>query len=424
MSTAADVLWSEADEHQLAALLLSPSGRHMLDGALEKVSPEDFYDPHFGVLWQSAQAITTAGGRISKRTLLAEKDTPAVRARLDAITGATVSGHRVSAAITTVREYSQRRRLVQAAERIVDQAMSAEDYSQAHERSMQMLAALDGGHTSAEIVSFAALGERWSAEMARQESATPVIPTPWPGIDEVLVGGLHAGRVYLVAGRPGSGKSLAGLNLAQCAAERGNPTLVFSAEMGGHEVTSRLLASGGQVEYAEMTRRAMSPETDLRAREYLNTNRDMPLHLVDRANITTEYIASTARTFKRQHGLGLLVVDYLQLLSITDRSVIREQQVAHISRSMKLLSRELDCAVVVLAQLNRGNTRENRRPSLADLRESGSLEQDADVVVLLHHEPLEDGSPSGEVHLILGKNRTGRTGDVTLGWRAYQARIG
>jgi replicative DNA helicase len=211
--------------------------------------------------------------------------------------------------------------------------------------------------------------------------------------------------------------------VASAAAERGHPVLVFSAEMGHREIAGRIMASGARAEYGGIVRGDIGPDDHARIREYHDRTRGMPLSIVDRANISVEYIAATARTHKRTRGLDVLVVDYLQLLDASDKRIVREQQVSHISRSLKMLSRELDCVVVVACQLNRGSARENRKPTLAELRESGSIEQDADVVLLLHHE-LVDDRPSGEVEVLIAKNRTGKTGEVILPWRGYQARVG
>jgi replicative DNA helicase len=140
--------------------------------------------------------------------------------------------------------------------------------------------------------------------------------------------------------------------------------------------------------------------------------------------MTIERVGALARDVKRRHGLAVLVIDYVQLLESSDRRLPRQEQIAHTSRSVKRLAKELDCAVVVAAQLNRESTKTNRRPTKADLRESGSLEQDSDYVILIHHEQGEDGSPTGMVTLIVDKNRNGPRGDVVLRWRGHQARIG
>lgn len=422
MSAAEQYLHSEADEFTLACLLTAPSGRLFLADALERVAPEDFYDPHYGELWRAGRIITARGDRISTRALLAEKDTPAARSRLDATGGHPVQAAKVPDAIAGVLENAGLRRLVQAGDRIQHAATTAAGYSEAYEMAAREIASLDGARSAPEVMSWDQVADQWWDSYGTEDDGA-LVPTPWQTVNDMLGGGMRSGRSYVVAGRPGAGKSILGLNVAASAAEAGHPALLFSVEMGWREIAGRVMAAGARSEYSEFVSESLSSDTDLRAREYYNSTRGMPLSLVDKPNVTVEYIAATARTHKRTKGLSVLVVDYLQLLEASDRSRTREQQVAHLSRSLKLLSRELDCVVVVACQLNRGSARENRKPTLAELRESGSIEQDADVVLLLHHE-LVDEQPTGLVDVIVAKNRTGRTGTLTLPWRGHQARIG
>lgn len=423
MQTTEDYLHSPADEFLLACLLLSISAQVYLGDALEAVDPDDFFDPHFGRLWGCARLVHAAGQRVTKRSLLAEVDTPAVRARLEQISGEPVFVDKIEQSVRTVKETARLRRLAQTLERVKSQIVTADGYSQALGVAWDSLAQLDQADNPVELVPFSQLVDNFRETMAGGLSVGEVIPTPWSEVNEILSGGLHAGRSFIIAGRPGSGKSISGLNVAQGAAEQGFPTLVISQEMSNFEATGRLLAAGAQVEYREITQYAMSPETEFAVTHYGESNRSMPLYLIDKPNLTVEYVAAVARGMKRSVGLDLLVVDYLQLLRASDLGKVREQQVAHISRSFKLLSRELMCAIVVLAQLNRGNVKENRRPVLADLRESGSLEQDQDGVILLHHEELETG-PTGMVDFIIAKSRFGPLGTISLRWRGNQARIG
>jgi replicative DNA helicase len=171
-----------------------------------------------------------------------------------------------------------------------------------------------------------------------------------------------------------------------------------------------------------MTRHDIDEYNHQKISQYIDTHRGMPLTLVDKADISMNYIRARCRTLKRTTGLDVIVVDYLQLITETD-SDKRQEQVAKVSKALKVMSRELDCAVVVACQLNRNAANQDRKPTLTDLRESGSIEQDADVVMLLHHE-VENGGPTGMVEVIVAKNRTGKQGSVPLPWRAYQARLG
>ncbi|MFC5789688.1 replicative DNA helicase [Agromyces tardus] len=249
------------------------------------------------------------------------------------------------------------------------------------------------------------------------------IQTPWPELDDALSGGLQPGRSYLFAGRPGGGKSLALTNIAAYAAEHGYAGALFSVEMGTLEVASRILAAGGRAEYGQITRRQLDERNHDKVLQYAEQAKDIPLWICDRPTITIEQIRTEASKLKRSQGLDFLAVDYVQLLKATDSKAPRERQIADISRGLKMLAKELDVAVISACQLNRGATKEKRPPTIAELRESGALEQDSDVVVLIHHN-LNDDQPTGEVDFIIGKNRTGKLMTITLMFRGHQARIG
>ncbi|MEU2106449.1 DnaB-like helicase C-terminal domain-containing protein [Nocardia sp. NPDC019255] len=250
------------------------------------------------------------------------------------------------------------------------------------------------------------------------------IPTPWPDLNEVIAGGLHPGRSYLIAGRPGGGKSLALTNIGAHAAEMGFVGAIFSAEMGEMEVVGRIVASGGRAEYGQVTRRELDDYNRSKVFRYANEVHGMPLWVSDKSPISIDQIRSMARSLKRgPEGLDFVAVDYVQLLNPTDSKLHRERQIAEISWGLKTMAKELDIAVISACQLNRGPAKEKRPPTIAELRESGALEQDSDVVILLHHN-LIDGQPTGEVEFIVGKNRTGKLTQITLPFRGYQARIG
>lgn len=431
MGTTEHLLSSPTDEFQLACVLLSPSGQVYLGDTLEAVDPDDFSDPTLGRIWAAARRIHAEGRRVTKRSLLASSDgvaninVPAVRAKLEQISGEPVYPTKLHTSIRTVAQTAQLRRLVHAADRIKASAVTSEDYSQALNVAWEELRQLDGSELSPDVVPFSTLVDDFHKAMTDSETASSgVIPSPWPELNDLLSGGFHAGRSFVVAGRPGSGKSNGALNAAAHAAEAGFTTLVVSEEMSRLEVTERLMAAGAHVEYSEITRRDMSAWTADAVFEYGETHRDMPLYVIDRPGLTIEYVAAVARTMQRVKGLDLLVIDYLQLLDPTDRTRVREQQVAHISRSIKLLSRDLGCAIITAAQLNRENVKSNRRPTVADLRESGSIENDADAVILLHHEETDDGRPTGMITLIVAKSRFGCKDAIELRWRGHQARIG
>jgi replicative DNA helicase/5S rRNA maturation endonuclease (ribonuclease M5) len=306
-------------------------------------------------------------------------------------------------------------RITQAAEEMSSEELIAFAY-----RQLDSLAGTDtpkGLHKFDDV-----LGEWWEW-LNTPPDQIRTIPTPWPELDTILSGGLHPGRSYLIAGRPGGGKSLGLTNIAAHAAELGHKGILFSVEMGRIELMSRMLAAGARAEYGQITRRDVDDYNIGRIATYADEAGHIPLWLGDQASITVDQIRSQARAMKVKHGLDFVAVDYAQLLKPTDSRATRERQIAEISWGLKTLSRELDISVITACQLNRGAAKENRPPTIAELRESGSLEQDADVVILLHH-TTHEGAPTGEIELIAGKNRTGTLTTITLPWRAHNARIG
>jgi replicative DNA helicase len=246
------------------------------------------------------------------------------------------------------------------------------------------------------------------------------LPTGFIDLDRQL-GGMRAGQLIVLGARPSMGKSALALDIALTVAEAGRPVLFVSAEMGRHEIGTRLLARGGVA-----SDRLLSGQLDALDFERMERRRvrlaDVPLQIDDSPGTTLLAIRSKARRLAARDGLGLVVVDYLQLVTGEGRRERRELEVAEVSRGLKSLARELGVPVLALAQLNRAvELRTNKRPLLADLRESGQLEQDADVVLLLHRAAMYDlEADPGAAEVIVAKHRNGPTGSVHLTWLSHR----
>ncbi|MGV5046864.1 replicative DNA helicase [Rhodococcus pyridinivorans] len=418
-----DLLEANGGEFTLTVALLSLSTRHLVPQLLERIGPDDFADPSLGAIWGAARTLQQDGKTITRRSLLGIEDNPTIRHRLKQASGEYASDHAVNQAAAETLEMAKRRRLFDALKRSIYHAPEAGSYSEALHFASEQIASLSEATTTEDTVSFADAVARWQEWVETPKEHARTIPTPWESVNEVLAGGLHPGRTYVVGGRPGEGKSIALLNFAQHAAEHNHPAVIFSVEMGETEVVSRILAAGARAEYGQITKRDIDGRNYTKIAEYIDSYAQIPLTLVDKSDLTVEQIASRCRTLKRTQGLDVIVVDYLQLLKESDSRAQRERQVAMISRALKILARELDCAVIVACQLNRNAANADRKPALSELRESGAIEQDADVVILLHHEQ-EQGIPTGIVEFVIAKNRTGKTDTIPLEWRAYQARVG
>ena len=252
------------------------------------------------------------------------------------------------------------------------------------------------------------------------------VPTGFADLD-ALTNGLHPGQMVVVAARPAMGKSAFALDIARAASVRAGLTSVLvSLEMSRNEITMRLLSAEARVPLHAMRTGQLGEDDWTRLARRMSEVVDAPLFIDDSPNMSMMEIRSKCRRLKQRNDLRLVIVDYLQLMSSPRRVENRQQEVSELSRSLKLLAKELNVPVVALAQLNRGpELRSDKRPLLADLRESGSIEQDSDVVILLHREDAyEPESPrAGEADLIVAKHRNGPTATVTVAFQGHYSRF-
>jgi replicative DNA helicase len=255
------------------------------------------------------------------------------------------------------------------------------------------------------------------ATFERGDSITGV-PTGYNDLDELL-SGLQPSTLNIIGARPAMGKTALGLGIALNVAKTTHkPVLVFSLEMGHAELTQRILSSEAEVESQKLrTGRLQEPDWSKIGRA-INRIEGIPLYLDDNPRVTVMEIRAKARRLKaRSGGIGLIMIDYLQLMSGGANAENRQLEVSEISRGLKILARELQTPIIALSQLSRTlESRADKRPMLADLRESGSLEQDADVVLLLHQEAMgqKDHPRAGEADIIVAKQRNGPTGKVPV----------
>ena len=252
------------------------------------------------------------------------------------------------------------------------------------------------------------------------------IATGFTELDQ-LTHGLHPGQLVILAARPAMGKSTLALDIARNAAiTKGNSTIFFSLEMGRAEIAMRLLSAESAISLQSM-RKGMLAEKDwskiAATRGKIN---DAPLYIDDSPNMTLVEIRAKCRRLAQQTDLKMVVIDYLQLLTSGKKVESRQQEVSEFSRALKLLAKELGVPVIAISQLNRQTEQsKDKKPELSHLRESGSLEQDADVVVLLHREGVfeKDHPRAGEADLILAKQRNGPTGTVVVAFQGQYSRF-
>ena len=335
-----------------------------------------------------------------------------------------------------IRDLAVRRRVIHVASMVVDDARSGTTGRELVERLERATLDLRVAEAGRGPVPVYEVLDGVLRDLDRTGGAPPGISTGLQQLD-VMLGGYLPGQVVVVAGRTSMGRTSFGINAVRCACvEAGVPTLFVSLEMSREEVTRNLLASVARVDSKHLhdPRFLLAAERE-RLEEAAEALAAAPLQILDDAPLDVPAIRSHARRMKLQDGLGLVVVDYLQLLdgaglSCVNRTTSREQVVAAISRALKGLARELEVPVLALAQLNRlAETRDDHRPRLSDLRESGGIENDADVVLLLFRpayyarNDAERDELQGLAEIHVAKQRNGPTGQVRAYFRAEQTRF-
>ncbi|MFI0596603.1 replicative DNA helicase [Streptomyces griseus] len=263
-------------------------------------------------------------------------------------------------------------------------------------------------------------------DAAKNSTGVTGLATGFSDLDRVT-SGLQPGQMVVVAGRPGMGKSTLALDMARHSAVKQNtPAAFISLEMSVDELNMRLLSAEAKVALHHLRSGNTTEEDWTRMARYLPQITEAPLYITESANTLGAIQAKCRRLKSRVPDLGLIVIDYLQLVTVGGRQESREREVSTISRSLKLLAKELQLPVVALAQLNRGpEMRTDKKPSKSDLRESGSLEQDADMVLLVYREDAyePESGRAGEVDLILDKHRNGPTCTITVANQLHYSRF-
>lgn len=258
----------------------------------------------------------------------------------------------------------------------------------------------------------------------RGEGTDNAMPTGFAALDAKLSGGLRQPNLAIVAARPGMGKTALAGCIGYNTASAGVPTLILSMEMGDTELADRMIAIAGRVPLEDILAGNMKGEAGERILAGTARLHELPLIIDEQGGLTLFDIASKARSVKRQHGLGLLIIDYLQLASGDGDT--RNSQIEGITRGLKALAKELEIPIIALSQLSRNcESRPNKRPMLSDLRESGAIEQDADIVLMCYRDDYYDHSSpdAGTAEIIVAKNRQGSTGMARLAYIAPQTRF-
>ncbi|MGH9019734.1 MAG: replicative DNA helicase [Acidimicrobiales bacterium] len=423
----------EAEESLIGAMLLSPEA---VSVAYETVAPDDFYRPLHAQIFSAIVALAEAHEPVDYVTVqakLQEHGAMAVElAVLSSLQMNTPSAANAQHYAELVRDKAQQRRLISVAGEIVDQAYQATDdvvglIDEAERRINQI--ADDRAVDSVSPLHSLLLHEAEILEL-RGETRGQLngLETGFRALDQVLQG-LQPGSMTIMGARPGTGKTAWALGvLVHVGAVVRRPALYFSLEMSRQELAERILASTARIDSSKLRTGDLSDADWTRAQEAFGFLQSAKVFIDDNPALTVMDVRSRARRIKQQNGdLGVVIVDYLQLMSSRSRAENRQVEVAEMSRALKILARELGTPVIALSQLSRKlEDRADKRPVMSDLRESGSLEQDADVVLFLFRPEQYGEVPNdkkADAEVIVGKNRNGPTRNVHLTWRGEFARF-
>ena len=434
-----------AEQSVLGAMLASPDA---VSDVVELIESRDFYRPSNGQIYDAIVALATKGEPADAITVAAELDRRGQLARvggpayLAGLVGNVLVAANASYYAEIVRDKAVLRRLVEASLRIAQLGYQGQgDVHDIVDQAQQVVYDVSAAGGSDDYQSLRVLMDSTFDDIDAIRShggSLNGVPTGFAELDK-LTNGLHAGQMVIVAARPGVGKSTLGLDIARSAAITNQMTTAFfSLEMTKTELVMRLLSAEATVPLNNIRTGDMSEEDYQRIVHVAGDVSNAPLFIDDSPNLSMMQIRSKARRLKQSHDLKLVIIDYMQLMSSGKRVESRQLEVSEFSRQVKLMAKELDIPVVALSQLNRGpesrgsekegnnnGTTPKGRPQLSDLRESGSLEQDADVVILLYREDMykEKSERSGEADFIVAKHRNGPTRTITVAFQGHYSRF-
>ncbi|HOT33308.1 MAG TPA: replicative DNA helicase [Rhodoglobus sp.] len=422
-----------AEQSAIGGMLLS---KDAVADVIETVRGMDFYIPKHETIFEAVMNLYSHG---EPTDVIAVTDELTKTGELTRAGGAEYL-HTLTALVPTaanagfyasiVAEKAVLRRLVEAGTRIVQMGYASEgEVVDLVNNAQAEIYAVTGGVESEDFVPLTeavttAIDEIETA-MGRDGKMVGV-PTGFAELDD-LTNGLHPGQLIILAARPALGKSTLGLDFARSAAIKNDmPTIIFSLEMGRSEIAMRLLSAEASVPLQHMRKGTVHTNDWTTIASTRGRINDAPLYIDDSPNMTLVEIRAKCRRLKQRVGLKMVIIDYLQLMTSGKKVESRQQEVSEFSRALKLLAKELSVPVIAISQLNRGpEQRADKKPALSDLRESGSLEQDADMVILLHRESAyEAENPSaGTADFIVAKHRNGPTRTITVGFHGHFSRF-
>jgi len=413
----------QAEQSVLGGLMLDNTA---WDQVADRVSEEDFYRRDHRLIFRAIGELAEHGSPFDAVTLSEWLDN---RDQLDDVGGLaflgtlaknTPSAANIRAYADIVREHSVLRQLIRVGTDIANGAFFPEGRNSAElldHAEQQVFQIAEQGSRSRR--GFVGIKELLTAAVDRidtlfqQDTHITGVPTGFTDLDE-MTAGLQPADLVIVAGRPSMGKTTFAMNIAEnVAIKHRTPVAVFSMEMPGDQLAMRMMSSLGRIDQHKVRTGKLHDDDWPRLTSAVSILADAPLYVDDTPALTPTELRARARRLKREHGLGMIVIDYLQLMQVPGGKENRATEISEISRGLKALAKELDVPVIALSQLNRGlEQRTDKRPIMSDLRESGAIEQDADVIIFIYRDEVynEDSEHKGTAEIIVGKQRNGPIG--------------
>ncbi len=418
----------EAEQAILGGLLLD---NEAWDKVADRILDEDFYRQDHRVIFRAISSLAQQGKPFDVVTLsewllnINEIDTAGGLAYLGTLANETPSASNVKAYADIVRERSILRQLISCVGRIGDSAYNPEGRPSDQvldeaEREIFHIAqqGMRGKQGFKHIKPLVKAAVEYIHKVFEKGDGITGLPTGFTDLDD-MTSGLQPGDLVIIAGRPSMGKTSLAMNIAEYAAYKAQqPVAVFSMEMPGKQLAIRLMSSNGRINQQHLRTGQLRDEDWPRFTGAAELLTKMPIFIDDTPALTPTELRSRARRLAREHkGIGLIIIDYMQLMQVNSSNENRATEISEISRSLKALAKELSVPVIALSQLNRSlEQRPNKRPVMSDLRESGAIEQDADLILFIYRDEVynEDSPDKGIAEVIIAKQRNGPIGTVRL----------
>lgn len=420
-----------AEQSVLGGMLLS---KDAISDVVEILRERDFYRPAHELIYDAiidlygrgepADPVTVSAELTKRGDLVRAGGAPYLHTLISSVPTAANAGYYAK----IIRERAIMRRLVEAGTKIVQLGYTDEgEVDDAVDQAQAEVYAVTERRESDDYVQLSQLMPEAYDEIEKIAAGIvgQGVKSGFKDLD-ALTNGFHPGNMIVLAARPAVGKSTLGLDIARYASiHKRETSVIFSLEMSRSEITMRMLSAEARVPLNNIRSGSLSEEEWARMARRMGEISDAPMFIDDSPNLSLMEIRAKARRLKQRHNLKLIILDYLQLMTSGKKVENRQQEVSEFSRQLKLLAKELNVPVVAISQLNRSpEQRSDKKPMLSDLRESGSIEQDADVVILLHREDLYDSqNRSGEADLIVAKHRNGPTRTITVSAQLHLARF-